>query len=134
MTNNKLIGKCNICGKDNVEIDLDFCGCMECAEKYAKEQEMTDKPESLKGKVVYIPDPFVRLEDIKSACEFYERYKNNPKLLKKEQPDYYWEIIKENNKWFKGTAKENEKYLVSKIDWDGCVFDIAFKDVIKKGD
>ena len=43
MTNNKLIGKCNICGKDNVEIDLDFGGCVECAKKYADWQRKHEK-------------------------------------------------------------------------------------------
>jgi len=33
------IGKCRICGKDNVEIDLDFGGCVKCAKKYSKEQK-----------------------------------------------------------------------------------------------
>ena len=32
------IGRCNVCGRDNVEIDLDFSGCIYCLEKYVKEQ------------------------------------------------------------------------------------------------
>ena len=47
-------GNCNICGAKDVEICLDFSGCMKCAEKYAKEQERQE--ENLKSfyeKMVY---------------------------------------------------------------------------------
>jgi len=34
----KVIGRCKWCHQV-AELDLDFDGCVECAEKYAKEQE-----------------------------------------------------------------------------------------------
>jgi len=36
-------GDCPICGRKNVELDLDFGGCIYCAEKYAKEQDKNDR-------------------------------------------------------------------------------------------
>ena len=80
--------------------------CLECFVKKIKNFE-----ENLKGKYKY-----VYLEDVKSACEFYLKYFNNPKLLIKEHPKYkkefekfftsYEILLKEYNKWlFKLTFK-----------------------------
>lgn len=41
--NNIFIGKCNYCGKENVEIDFDFGGCIHCVEEYVKEQEADEQ-------------------------------------------------------------------------------------------
>jgi len=59
---------------------------------------------------------------IKSACDFYLRYKDNPELLIKEYNEFS-EIVKRNN-W---------DFLESKIDeYNEWLFKLAFKDVIGK--
>ena len=39
MKDDVLIGSCRYCGKIDVEIDIDFGGCVKCAEKYANQQK-----------------------------------------------------------------------------------------------
>ena len=35
----EFIGYCNECGRDDMELDLDYGGCVDCAKRYAEEQE-----------------------------------------------------------------------------------------------
>ena len=77
---------------------------------------------------------------LKSACEFYLRYKDKPELLIKEYPKYEEEI---NNFLFWGFPKNNpithelEKkgfkvrgYINS--DYNEWLFKLAFKDVLEE--
>ena len=58
---------------------------------------------------------------LKSACDFYLRYKDNPELLIKEYNEFS-EIVKRNN-W---------DFLESKIDeYNEWLFKLAFKDVLE---
>ncbi|RLJ09843.1 MAG: hypothetical protein DRP15_02180 [Candidatus Aenigmatarchaeota archaeon] len=92
---------------------------------------MTNKLEPLNGKVIYIPDPFIRFEDVKSACEFYLRYKDKPELLIKEQSKYeeeatgFIEALSSCGEWFSDDIYE------IKNDYNKWLFKLAFKDVIK---
>ena len=85
-----------------------------------------NKPEPLKGKVTCIFDlleyssvgtlpiigeeKIVFLRDVKSACEFYLRYKDNPRLFVKRFP----ELKKEVEKIVPIEPNEEEKRLVEK--------------------
>ena len=66
----------------------------------------------------------VKVEDIKSACEFYLRYKDKPELFCKEhfEIDYY----KFNDEWFITSTKSEG---VNYNDW---LFKLAFKDIFKE--
>ena len=55
---------------------------------------------------------------IKQACEFFMRYKDNPKLLMKEHPEYIEDIRKIQNEWYNWEEHYNE--------W---LFKLAFKDI-----
>ena len=81
-------------------------------------------------------------EDIKSACEFYLRYKDKPELLKKEFPtslkvgkkefgaedelNNFLRIIKEKITFLQGFEIEIFKQKYN--DW---LFKLAFKDVLE---
>ena len=85
-----------------------------------------NKPEPLNGKVTCILDlleyssvgtlpiigeeKIVFLRDVKSACEFYLRYKDNPRLFVKRFP----ELKKEVEKIVPIEPNEEEKRLVEK--------------------
>ena len=71
-----------------------------------------------------------KLEDIKSACEFYLRYKDDPFMLGKEQPKYLKELEKFGYKIIdKETAEISSKYDPQKYnEW---LFILAFRSVIK---
>ena len=91
---------------------------------------MSNKPKPLNGKIqelslvnVIKNNPkgtgklkkFVLVEDIKSACEFYLRYKNNWTLFSKEQPELA------------------NKFTYSEYDimeFNNWLFKLAFKGVI----
>jgi len=67
---------------------------------------------------------------IKSACEFYLRYKDNPKLLIEEYPEYEKEIEKFNSD--KHLYQEFDKYTaVSLKEYNEWLFRLAFKDVLE---
>jgi len=74
------------------------------------------------------------IEDIKSACEFYLRYKDNPELLLEEYPEYE-EKVKEIEKeaYQKEFYMEFVKnYFLEKYnEW---LFKLAFKDVLEEGE
>ncbi len=77
-------------------------------------------------------------EDIKSACEFYLRYKDNPELLIKEHPEYSnCEVSKsigtlksliEYQKW--DTGGEIDEILLDEKEYNEWLFKLAFKDVL----
>jgi len=92
------------------------------------------KPEPLDGKEGYVDSWQIRdkkdvhpshrtkvfeAKDIKSACDFYLRYRYNPELLAKEYPELKEEMIKRFGFDF---AFWSEKWL----------FKLAFKDVFKE--
>jgi len=62
---------------------------------------------------------------IKSACEFYLRYKDNPSLLVKEHPEYEKEIKK-----FEIPKFWNVKVEYNLADYNEWLFKLAFKDVL----
>ena len=96
-------------------------------------------PEPLDGKEGYVDSWQIRdkkdvhpshrtkvfeAKDIKSACDFYLRYKNNPELFEKEilskEPQRYEDIInKLRNEWYNW----EEHY-------DKWLFNLAFKDIL----
>ena len=46
MKEDVFIGSCRYCGRLDVEIDLDFGGCVDCAKKYANQQKASeDRPQ-----------------------------------------------------------------------------------------
>lgn len=69
-------------------------------------------------------------QDVSHAINFYQRYAGLPNLLKREQPKYYWLILEQHNRYFRGSVRENERYLAGKIDWDQAVFRLAFHDIL----
>ena len=64
--------------------------------------------------------PFIK-QRIKSACEFYLRYKDNLELFIKEHKEYKDEIEEKDNIFFLGGLSYNE--------W---LFKLAFKDVLEE--
>jgi len=58
-------------------------------------------------------------EPIKSACEFYLRYRNNPELFEKEMEKYKDVISKLRSEWHNW----EEHY-------DKWLFNLAFKDIL----
>ena len=65
-------------------------------------------------------------QGLKSACEFYLRYKDNPELLIKEHPEYKTICIEMGFTY---------SYLVEwkKRDFNEWLFKLAFKDVLEEG-
>ena len=61
---------------------------------------------------------------LKSACEFYLRYKDNPELLINEHPEYKNKI--------KGTKRSDLFGLLYDSDYQDWLFKIAFKDVMEE--
>ena len=71
------------------------------------------------------------LEDVKLACEFYLRYKDNPKLLISEHKKYYDDVVGNFFRSFDSKTLE-EYYDIDKYnEW---LFKLAFKDVLDGGD
>jgi len=101
---------------------------------------MKPKPLDLEELKEIIPDdecnPHIRdnhwipeiKQRIKSACEFYLRYKDNPALLINEYKEYIDELIRKNlikkNFAKQGLIIYNDKYN----EW---LFKLAFKGVLK---
>ena len=71
---------------------------------------------------------YILKQRIKSACEFYLRYKDNPALLINEYKEYIDELIRKNlikkNFAKQGLIIYNDKYN----EW---LFKLAFKGVLK---
>lgn len=68
-------------------------------------------------------------EKIKSACEFYLKYKDNPELLLKEHPKYKekienFRILKPLGNYIKGKYYDVDRY-------NKWLFKLAFKDVLE---
>jgi len=81
---------------------------------------------------------------LKSACEFYLRYKDNPELLIKEHPEYKEEL----NKYFSSIVDDYDEKIYNNWmadlhtytfggqvinDFNVWLFKLAFKDVFKEG-
>jgi len=83
--------------------------------KYSKPTELMNM------KIICIDDKFfINLDIIKSACDFYLRYKDDVDLLKIEHPEYK-EEVRQKFRWFDETRLYQE--------W---LFNLAFKDVFKE--
>ena len=67
---------------------------------------------------------------IKKACEFYLRYKDNPKLLFKEKKLKHLFIKEEKLQPFMAQMIKN-RYLKQYNEW---LFKLAFKDVLEEGE
>jgi len=68
---------------------------------------------------------------IKSACEFYLRYKDNPKLLISEHKEYYDDVVGNFFRSFNSKTLE-EYYDIDKYnEW---LFKLAFNDVLNGGE
>jgi len=81
--------------------------------------------ESEKESIV-LGSPFVYLHDVRLACKFYLRYRNNPELFMKEHPELK---CKEFSKWI-----DDFKMGVIEENYNKWLFKLAFKGVIKEGD
>ena len=77
--------------------------------------------EEVRGKLLF------DYKDIKSACEFWLRYKDNPELLIKEHSEYEKEVS--NIKEFSDKAFFREKKMRKYNEW---LFRLAFKEVLEK--
>ena len=110
------------------------------------------KPEPLNGKRIGIASESSRFVDfdessgfwfgdVKSACEFYLRYKDRPedvwdlvnveeelKLPKKEQKTLhlYLQLL--------SSSKNREEYIEMMNHYNEWLFKLAFRDVLEKGD
>ena len=67
-------------------------------------------------------------DDIKSACNFFLRYKDRPSLFWKEQKKHRKELTIINEEWFK--LKESDT-LYDWTDFNDWLFIFSFKDVLK---
>ena len=67
---------------------------------------------------------------LKSACEFYLRYKDNPDLLMKEQPEYE----KETKKFYSKGRKTKHRDIIGMWhldEYNEWLFRLAFKGVME---
>ena len=97
------------------------------------------KPEPLKGKrfVAVLRNgnwEGYSVEDVKSAVEWFSKYKDRPDLLVKEQPIYKKEV---DEMWYKAKEKRSysthsakEDFLKAYNEW---LLKTAFEDVMKDG-
>ena len=113
---------------------------------------MKTKPEPLNGKRLIVDERINGIiyfeEDIKSACEFYLRYKDKPESLIKEHLEYekvkIW--IYKNDPTYVDEAKTIRE-IIEEIEWDNdlgdvnifhmekyndWLFKLAFKDVLEE--
>lgn len=75
-------------------------------------------------------------EDIKSACEFYDRYKNYPELLIKEQKELLTKVDKlEEAREFMELIQQFDETnsLRQQIQYNNWLFKFTFKDVLQEG-
>jgi len=83
-------------------------------------------------------------KDIKSACDFYWRYKDNLDQLTKEYPEYTEDALQYKNP---SLTEEKIEEIKSKSEYWGCfiteynldgynewLFKLAFKDVFKEAE
>jgi len=73
---------------------------------------------------------------IKSACEFYLRYKDKPELLIKEHPELKSELDKNYENYSMATMKAvfgiyADKVKIVKEEYNEWLFKLAFKGVMK---
>jgi len=58
-----------------------------------------------------------KIKDVKSACELYLRYVDDPELLFKEREDLFWEFVKDKNR------VGNINFYFGNLMGDGVVVD-----------
>jgi len=85
-------------------------------------------PEPLKGKIKNVKGlegqpPFFWKEEIESACDFFLRYKDNPKLFEKEQ--FRIEPFYQKFRWY---VSDESFGLVEYNEW---LFRLAFADAME---
>ena len=72
------------------------------------------------------------MDNIKSACEFWLKYRDKPELLVKEHPEIVKKEIQKKKKVFKFYSEEN--FIVwgykDDIEYNEWLFKLAFKDVL----
>jgi len=74
-------------------------------------------------------------QHIKSACEFWLRYKNNPELLWDERKEYRKQMKELPIMWFDIKIKGDVWFENEDIDvYNEWLFKLAFGDVFKEGD
>ncbi|MCD6434794.1 MAG: hypothetical protein J7L15_00150 [Clostridiales bacterium] len=76
----------------------------------------------------------IKIDDVKSACEFYLKYFNKPKVFVKENPEYEQDLDKFI---LDRLSPDAFKYDLEFFDYDGYnewLFKLAFKDVLDGGD
>ena len=75
------------------------------------------------------------LEDVKSACEFYLRYKDNPELLWNERKKYRKQMKNLPIMWFDVKIKGEIWFEEEDIkDYNEWLFKLAFRDVFENDD
>jgi len=62
---------------------------------------------------------------LKSACDFFLRYKDNPELLMKEHPEYVDALLDNGFIWEDGSVDKHRTHIYN--DW---LFRLAFKPVL----
>ncbi len=80
------------------------------------------KPEPLKGKVVYMPNGWIRVDNVKSACEFYLKFRNDPSVLFALHPQYYEDFEEKHG--------ELSKHLIDRTIYNEWLFKLAFSAVL----
>ena len=90
------------------------------------------KPGSLADHHRLLSEKWVRVSDLKSACEFYLKYKNNPIGLWNEYPQYRCKrldyIVDALHKNFEAPMSFKSRYFEEYNAW---LFKLAFKDIFE---
>ena len=98
------------------------------------EEEIIDRfnehqPHELQEELDLIKE--VLKQRLKSACEFYLRYKDNPELLIKEHQTYEPEIMA---KFFIGYGNNDKLLVFDIIKYNEWLFKLTFKPILKNGE
>jgi len=73
---------------------------------------------------------FILFEDIKSACDFYLRYKDKPLLLWEEEGFLLHELNITKELWDIMGKLDDKEWTIN--DYNDWLFKLAFKDVFEK--
>lgn len=106
--------------------------------KYWKEQKYDEKQQRRDYTVEEILELFEQeaKNRIKSACEFYLKYKDNPELLVTDYPEFKRELAGKGVIFVFGggemlVVSQNEEKKDKYNEW---LFKLAFKDIFKEGE
>jgi len=77
----------------------------------------------------YEIEKFIK-QRIKSACEFYLRYRNKPRVLIKEHPEYVEDVKEFLDMLDNAQSDEYDSIMIHYNEW---LFKLAFREVLKEG-